>query len=122
MGLASSETRRIIEGYAKSTRGVNNVNSSQLSSLPIPALPIEQQHKLVRRVEAAFARIDRMVEEATRAAHLLDRLDQRLLAKAFRGELVPQDPTDEPADQLLARIQAARAAAPKPQRGRRTRA
>ena len=60
-----------------------------------------------------------MVEEASRAARLLDRLDERLLAKAFRGELVPQDPEDEPAADLLARIQAARAAAPKPKRGRR---
>ena len=35
----------------------------------------------------------------------LNRLDQSILAKAFRGELVPQDPTDEPAADLLARIQ-----------------
>lgn len=87
---------------------------------PIP--PLEEQAEIVRRIEAAFARIDRMVEEATRAAHLLDRLDQRLLAKAFRGELVPQDPNDEPAAELLARIKAARAAAPRPKRGRRQRA
>ncbi|MCM2319541.1 MAG: hypothetical protein NDI93_09435 [Pseudomonas sp.] len=41
------------------------------------------------------------------------------LAKAFRGELVPQDPSDEPASVLLARIQAQRASAPKARRGRR---
>ena len=63
-----------------------------------------------------------MVAEAARAAHLLDRLDERLLAKAFRGELVHQDPNDEPAEVLLARIRQARAAAPKPKRGRRTKA
>ena len=67
----------------------------------------------------AFARIGRMVEEATRAAELLDRLDERRLARAFRGEMVPQDPTDEPASTFLACIQAARAATPKPKRTRR---
>jgi type I restriction enzyme S subunit len=49
---------------------------------------------------------------------LLDRLESVILAKAFRGELVPQDPNDEPASVLLARIRAERAAAAKPRRGR----
>jgi len=85
----------------------------------VPACSVEEQHEIVRRIETAFARIDRLTAEAARAAHLLDRLDERLLAKAFRGELVPQDPADEPARDLLARIRAARVAAPKPKRGRR---
>lgn len=86
-------------------------------SIPIP--PLEEQVEIVRRIDAAFARIDRMTEEASRAFHLLDRLDERLLAKAFRGELVPQDPEDEPAEALLTRIREARAAAPKAKRGKR---
>lgn len=49
----------------------------------------------------------------------IDRLTQSILAKAFRGELVPQDPNDEPASVLLERIKAQRAAAPKAKRGRR---
>ena len=61
-----------------------------------------------------------MVAEATRAAwELLERLEAQLLAKAFRGELVPQDPTDEPASALLARIREARAKVPKPKRTRK---
>ena len=50
---------------------------------------------------------------------VLSRLDPPVLARAFRGELVPQDPADEPASVLLDRIRAQRAAAPKPKRGRR---
>lgn len=98
------------------------ITRQSLAKLQMPIVPIDEQQTLVRRIEAAFARIDRMVEDATRAAHLLDRLDQRLLAKAFCGELVPQDPNDEPAAELLARIEAARAAAPKSKRSRRQRA
>lgn len=94
-------------------------NVGAMSVMPVPLPPLEEQVEIVRRIETAFARIDRMTEEASRAAQLLDRLDERLLAKAFRGELVPQDPEDEPAEALLTRIREARAAAPKPKRGRR---
>ena len=72
--------------------------------------------------ETAFAALDRVEAEARAAERALDRLDQAILAKAFRGELVPQDPSDEPASELLARIAADRARAPKPARGRHKRA
>lgn len=87
------------------------------SAFPIPTHG--EQAEIVRRIESAFDRIDRLTEDASRAAHLLDRLDERLLAKAFRGELVPQDPEDEPAEALLARIREARTAVPKATRGRK---
>ena len=53
---------------------------------------------------------ERVHLELARGANLLDRLDQAILAKAFRGELVPQDPNDEPASVLLDRIRAGRSA------------
>jgi type I restriction enzyme S subunit len=77
-----------------------------------------EQIEMNRLLDAAFARADRLEAEATRARALLDRLEAAILAKAFRGELVPQDPNDEPASVLLDRIRAERAAAPKPKRGR----
>ena len=63
-------------------------------------------------METALAWIDRLAAEATSARKLIDHLDQAVLSKAFRGELVPQDPSDEPASSLLERIRAERAAAP----------
>jgi type I restriction enzyme S subunit len=57
---------------------------------------------------------ERVHLELARGANLLDRLDQAILAKAFRGELVPQDPNDEPASVLLQRIRASRAAEGEP--------
>ncbi len=82
-----------------------------------------EQAEVVRRLDSAFAEIDRLATEAAAARRLLDRLDQAILAKAFRGELVPQDPADEPASVLLARIKAARAAAPTgARRGRKAKA
>lgn len=89
-----------------------------LSKVPIPVPPLEEQHEIVRRIESAFAKIDRLANEAKRALELVGRLDEAILAKAFRGELVPQDENDEPAEHLLARIRAEREAAPKGKRGR----
>lgn len=82
---------------------------------------LREQREIVRLVEFAFTWIDRLASEATSARRLIDRLDQAVLAKAFRGELVPQDPEDEPASALLDRIKAERGAAPKAIRGRKAR-
>ena len=75
-----------------------------------------------------FKAIDLIEQEHQKASKLLDRLEQATLSKAFRGELVPQDPNDEPAAVLLERIQSDRQAQPKgkviksPQKsGKRTR-
>ncbi|WP_201860150.1 restriction endonuclease subunit S [Microvirga soli] len=74
----------------------------QLATLYFPDL--SEQKSLVRRIHSAFAWIDRLASEATSARKLIDHLDQAILSKAFRGELVPQDPNDEPASVLLERI------------------
>ncbi|MFG1317543.1 restriction endonuclease subunit S [Xanthobacter autotrophicus] len=101
------------------TTNLASISKTKLSSLPIPLPPASEAVELLHRIETAFAWIDRLASEATSARKLIDRLDQAVLAKAFRGELVPQDPSDEPASLLLERIRAERGAAPKARRGRR---
>ena len=96
-----------------------NINLDTLASIRMPVAPLPEQTEIVRRIDAAFAEIDRLTAEAAAARRLLDRLDQAILAKAFRGELVPQDPADEPAAVLLARIKSERDGAPKARRGRK---
>lgn len=96
-----------------------NLTQSKFLTLPIPFHSKAIQGQIVERVQMALNWIDRLAAEATSARRLIDRLDQSVLAKAFRGELVPQDPNDEPASALLDRIRADRAAAPKAKRGRR---
>lgn len=93
---------------------------SGLRAFELPAPSLEEQREIVRRIETAFAKIDRLAAEAKRALELTDRLDEKILAKAFRGELVPQDPNDEPASVLLDRVRTERAAAPKKGRGRKS--
>ena len=89
--------------------------------------PLAEQRRIVAKIDALTARSKRARAElkkvsegaSGKALALLDRLDQAILAKAFRGELVPQDPADEPASELLARVAADRARALKPARGGR---
>jgi type I restriction enzyme, S subunit len=100
-----------------------NFSLAQAKSLRVPWPSSERRIASVERIEAAFARADRLEVEAIRLSALLDRLESAILAKAFRGELVPQDPNDQPASDLLDRIRAQRASAPRerhrPRSGRR---
>lgn len=90
----------------------------EVRAMQICLAPLEEQHEIIRCIESAFAKIDRLAAEAKRALALVGKLDEAILAKAFRGELVPQDENDEPAEKLLERIRAERIGAPKAKRGR----
>ncbi len=93
-----------------------------LRSLLIDVPPLKEQIKIVRRVEELFAYADRIEARYHAARAQVDKLTPAILAKAFRGELVPQNPNDEPASVLLERIRASRAehaVTPKPKRSRK---
>lgn len=102
--LSSYDIRLQIEVESRSTSGVNNINSEEVRELSfqLPALP--EQREIVRRVEDLFALADRLEARVGKARGQVDKLTQSILAKAFQGELVPQDPNDEPAEKLLAHI------------------
>lgn len=106
--------------FVSSTQGVNiyHIGKDGLARFPIAIPPDAEQAEVVKRIEIAFGWIDRLAADAMSARNLIDHLDQGVLVKAFKGELVPQDSADEPASILLERIQAERAAAPKAKRGR----
>ncbi|HIF9201959.1 TPA: restriction endonuclease subunit S [Photobacterium damselae] len=70
--------------------------------------PLTEQKEIVRLVEQYFTFADTVEAQVKKAQTRVDNLTQSILAKAFRGELVPQDPNDEPADKLLERIAVAR--------------
>jgi type I restriction enzyme S subunit len=90
-------------GATKAGLGLDDIKS-----LAIPLPSIEEQTEIVRLVDQYFAFADTIEKQVQKAQQRVDRLTQSILAKAFRGELVPQDPTDEPADELLKRIATAR--------------
>ena len=126
--LSSSRLRELIERTAKSTSGVNNLNAEELRSLPLSLPTVGEQIAIVKRVETLLGLAARIESRHAAAASSAVQLTPLTLAKAFRGELVPQNPDDEPASALLARIAAQRdapasaAAASTPRRGRPPRA
>jgi len=69
---------------------------------PLP--PLEEQREIVRQVDKLFAFADKLEEHYKKSKEKIDKLPQSVLAKAFRGELVPQDPNDEPASYFANRI------------------
>ncbi len=115
----SEQARRWLDPHIKSAAGQHGISGADLKRLPIPLPSLATQQSIVIRIEATFVWIDRLASEATSARRLIDRLDQAVLAKAFRGELVPQDAEDEPASVLLDRIRAERDTTTKTRRGRR---
>jgi type I restriction enzyme, S subunit len=97
-----------------------NVGDIKEFSLPIP--PLEEQREILSTINKAFRILHSISEEYLASSKEIERLDRSILAKAFRGELVPQDPNDEPAAVLLERIRAEREQTSTPkQRGKTTR-
>ena len=100
--------RARIEAYAPAT-AQKNINLTTLEGLVIPLAPIKEQRALVQFVSEQFSVIDQSIEDIETNLLKAEALRQSILKKAFAGELVPQDPSDEPASVLLERIRAERA-------------
>ena len=83
-----------------------NVGSIKKSVFPLA--PEDEQQTVVDAVNEAIRSGNAISDAIASSEAELTQLDQSILAKAFRGELVPQDPRDEPASQLLHRIRTTR--------------
>ncbi len=107
------------ERFVPQTQGMNiqHISKDGLARYMLPVPPDDEQAEIVRRIASAFAWLDRVAADHAAAARLLPKLDAAILTKAFCGELVPQDPNDEPAAVLLDRIRTARSGVPRQGRG-----
>jgi type I restriction enzyme, S subunit len=107
--LSSNEVRSYFRENATGTAGnMPKINQHTVISAPVLVPSIQEQHEIIRQVEKLFDFADRLEARYQTARAQIDKLTPALLDKAFKGELVPQDPTDEPAAALLAKIQQAR--------------
>jgi type I restriction enzyme, S subunit len=108
--LESPGCRSVIERAARSTTGVNNLNAEEIRRLVIPVPPLPEQDEIIRRTQELLGQADQGERRVARAVAALERVVSSVLRKAFRGELVPQDPNDEPASVMLERIRTQRPA------------
>ena len=111
--MTEPHIRGQIEEKAKSTSGINNISAKELQDLNVPVCSPAEQAEITRILDTRLTAADRMEAEIDAALSRADALRQSILKRAFAGNLVPQDPTDEPAPTLLARIKAERAKAGK---------
>ena len=119
--LSSHLLRTQIEHKAKSTSGVNNINSGEIQSLIVPLCSFSEQEVVVERLSASLSSIDSIEAEIDSQLLKVDALRQSVLKKAFSGQLVPQDPDDEPASSLLERIEAEKEKAAQNNHSKKTR-
>jgi len=84
------------------------LNQANMNTIPVPVPPLAEQQEIVRRVAGLFALADQLEQRLAQARRQVAKLTPSLLARAFAGKLVPQDPTDEPAEKLLERIKGKR--------------
>jgi type I restriction enzyme S subunit len=105
--LAGPEIQRIVQERMTGS-AVPHLFQRDVKEFILEVPPIDEQTEIVRLVEQYFALADTLEKNLSNAKQRVDNLTQSILAKAFKGELVPQDKNDEPADKLLERIKAAR--------------
>jgi type I restriction enzyme S subunit len=102
--LLTRYARDQIELECKQTVGMATVSQEDIKNWFIPYTSIDEQRRIVLKIEEAFQLSDQIEGAVKKARERAERIDQAILAKAFRGELVPQDPNDEPASVLLQRL------------------
>lgn len=94
----------------KQSVNLASINLTILRSFPLPIAPPGEQEAIVEAVEDQLSVIDHLEAELDAKLKETQNLRQAILRQAFTGKLVPQDPNDEPASELLQRIAAERAA------------
>lgn len=111
--------RDYFEKGGKQTTNLASINKTVLSMFPVPVPSLEEQEKIIEHIDDAMSVIDSFEREIEQGLAKSETLRQSILKKAFSGQLVPQDPTDEPASVLLERIRNEKAQQTQP--ARRTR-
>lgn len=112
--LLKSRMNAAIKGVA-----VRGINIGDVRALQIPLPSRHEQDEIARRIEQLMRVSDALQARLSSARSKSKTLVPAILSKAFRGELVEQDPRDEPATELLARLAESRDAQPRPARGRK---
>jgi len=88
---------------------IAGVTKKQLAELTFALPPLAEQQNIVEEIERCFSVADAIEKDVEQSLKQAERLRQSILKRAFEGKLVPQDPTDEPAEKLLEHIRAERA-------------
>jgi type I restriction enzyme, S subunit len=118
--LRSNPARRYFKTRAQGIAGsMPKIDQHAVTALPVPVTSPEEQRRIVAGIEQQLSLVDALRASVDSAQTRSATLRRAILERAFRGELVPQDPHDEPSSLLLARVRAEGAATSKPTRPKR---
>ncbi|EIT7140263.1 restriction endonuclease subunit S [Vibrio parahaemolyticus] len=116
--LSSKRTKDFLAEFSVGTT-MQNLNQKILHSIPVPLLPEDEQTAASDILHLEYERIDKQIEDIKVALKQSEAQRKNILKSAFSGQLVPQDPNDEPASVLLEKIKQEREALaklPKPRK------
>lgn len=99
-------TASVLRDVASSTSGLYTLSTAKVKSIPIPLAPVPEQRRIADEVDRQMEAASRMEHSIHSAMDRLQAIQRSVLAVAFSGGLVSQDPNDEPASVLLDRITA----------------
>ncbi len=119
--LLKKATIEALARQAKATAGQFNLTLEICRNTAVPLAPFYEQEQVARIVLNALKRIDQVHSVGSTFEAEIKRINRSILSKAFRGELVPQDPHDEPASVLLERFRAPKEASPATKRAKKPR-
>jgi len=106
--IESPMTQRLIQEKARGV-AIQHLSITDFAKMPLPLPSLEEQEAIANEVDHQLSIIDEVTEVAEQDLALAERLRQSILKTSFEGKLVPQDPSDEPAEKLLERIREERA-------------
>ena len=86
--LNSHEARTYIEQTAKSTSGVNNINSSEICALKVPIFTLDEQNAIIREIESRLSVCEKVEQTVNQSLQKSESLRQSILKQAFEGKLV----------------------------------
>ncbi|MGP9805928.1 restriction endonuclease subunit S [Paracoccus sp. NSM] len=115
----SGESRAFIESRVRTTAGQAGISGADLKAMPVPLCSLAEQREIQTLLEANLSQVTAMEAEITTTLAKINALRQSILKQAFSGLLVPQDPSDEPASALLARLRPADLKTPPSRRRKR---
>lgn len=119
--LASPATRRYMSRVATGTKdSMRNISQAALLQAPVVIASKDEQRRIAAEIDDRLADVFRLEQAVNSAYKQAEELRRSLLADAFAGRLVPQDPADEPASMLLERIRSERSVATETTRRRRS--